>query len=193
MKARPHPILSLPSLLSLLCLLPLLSCRREPPPQELDAASPTRRARIFLIPLEEGATVPGDTAGCGGEIAAVEAELPVATPALAGSLGSLLDAGDAYKTAGYYNSLAHSPLRLERIERSAGVASIYLSGYLELGGRCDGPRALSQLTETAVQFRDVDRAQFFLDGQPLRELLASPHPPAPSSDPSLPPPPGEGE
>jgi hypothetical protein len=189
MKAgRPLALLSLASLLS----LSLLSCRREPPPQDLDAASPTRKARIFLIPLEEGAAVPGDTAGCGGELAAVEVELPVASPALAGSLGSLLDAGDAYTGAGYYNSLAHSPLRLEHIERSAGVASIYLSGYLELGGKCDGPRALSQLTETAIQFRDVDRAQFFLDGQRLRELLASPHPPAPSPDPSLPPAPGEG-
>lgn len=160
------------SVASLLSLLSLLSCRREVPLQDLAAGDTTRKARIFLISLAEGA-VPGAEAGCDGDVTAVEVELPAPSPALKGSLEALLAAGDGHTSAGFYNALAHSPLRLERVERTGGEARVHLSGYLELGGECDGPRALSQLTETAVQFRDVDRAELFLGGKPLRELLAT--------------------
>jgi hypothetical protein len=43
---------------------------------------------------------------------------------------------------------------------------------MEIGGECDSPRLLSQLTETATQFKDVDKAEVFLDGKPLAELLS---------------------
>jgi hypothetical protein len=39
-------------------------------------------------------------------------------------------------------------------------------------GECDRPRLLAQLTRTATQFSDVKRAEFFLDGKPLRDLLS---------------------
>ena len=49
---------------------------------------------------------------------------------------------------------------------------VYLTGYMELAGECDGPRLLEQLTRTAGQFTDVKRAELFLDGKPLGDLLA---------------------
>ncbi|HEY7213921.1 MAG TPA: GerMN domain-containing protein [Thermoanaerobaculia bacterium] len=160
------------SLLSLLSLLSFSACNRaDMPPQSLSAGARTRKARIFLVSIERGKAT-GPEIGCGGRLEALEVELPVPTPALQGSLEALLDAGQQHQNAGFYNSLANSPLRIERIERSGGKARIDLGGYLELGGECDGSRVLEQLTETATQFRDVTKAEFFLGGKPLRKLLS---------------------
>src|SRR6185295_6274369 len=121
----PAAILSLSSLLS---LPSLLGCHRSDPPLALDAGAQTRQARIFMIALDRGAAS-SPKAGCGGNAKAVEVELPVAAPALRGSLEALLAAGDRYESAGLYNSLAHSPLRLERLERTGAAVRIYLDGY----------------------------------------------------------------
>ena len=43
--------------------------------------------------------------------------------------------------------------------------------YVELAGGCENARMLAELTETALQFRDVSQVQFLLDGQPLRDLV----------------------
>ena len=165
----PLRILSLLSLLSLLSFS--TACNRADAPQSLTAGARTRKARIFLVTIERGKAT-GPEIGCGGRLEALEVELPVPTPALQGSLEALLDADQQYQNAGFYNSLANSPLKIERIERSGGRARIDLSGYLELGGECDGSRVLEQLTETATQFRDVTKAEFFLGGKPLKKLLS---------------------
>lgn len=151
----------------LLALLALLAgCSRAGgPPQRLAAAAMIRQARIHLVPVD-GAK------DCGDRTGTLEVELPASEPALWGSLHALLDAGRRYEGSGLYNALANSPLRVERVERSGSAARVYLTGYLELGGECDGSRALAQLTRTATQFSDVKTAEFFLDGKPLRGLLA---------------------
>lgn len=158
-------------MLPVVLLIALAGCKRSDAPLDLNAGARIRQARIFLISTRDG-KVAGPEVGCGGRAVPIEVELPAPAPALQGSLKALLEAGKRYEGAGLYNSLAHSPLRIERIERRGGSARIYLAGYLELGGECDSPRVLSQLTETATQFRDLKKAEFFLDGKPLRALLA---------------------
>ena len=146
----------------------LVGCgRTENAPQDVNATAKVRKARIFLISTDDKGPV-----GCGDSAVPMEADLPAPTPALWGSLETLLTAGNSYESAGFYNALANSPLRVQRIERSGPTARIYLTGYLEIGGACDSPRVLSQLTETATQFQDVDKAEIFLDGKPLEELLS---------------------
>jgi Sporulation and spore germination len=161
----------LPSLLSWLSLLSLVSaaCHHEDLPPNLAAGATTRKAHIFLISGEKRGKL---AVGCGDSTVPVEVELPAPRPALRGSLEALLAAGKSYENAGYTNALANSPLRLQRIERSPGRAEIYLSGYLELGGECDSSRVLSQLNATATQFRDLQKAEFFLEGKPLADLLS---------------------
>jgi hypothetical protein len=152
----------------LLLLVLLAGCGgTEKAPQDVNATTKVRKARIFLISTDDKGPV-----GCGDSAMPVEADLPAPTPALWGSLETLLTAGQRYESAGFYNALANSPLRVQRIERSGPTARIYLTGYLEIGGACDSPRVLSQLTETATQFQDVDKAEIFLDGKPLEELLS---------------------
>ena len=77
--------------------------------------------------------------------------------------------------SGLSNPLYSSNLALVRIERlgaDRGDARVYLKGYLELGDDCDNPRILAELQETALQFSDVSRVQFFLDERPLAQILS---------------------
>ena len=157
-----------------LCLLLILltGCfsRSGDTPRDVEAGQTVRRARIYLISI--GGKETGPKVGCGDTAVPVEVDLPLDSPALAGSLDALLDAGKRHETAGFYNALASSPLKVQRIDLSGGSARVDLTGYLEIGGECDGPRVLDQLTRTATQFSDVKSAELFLDGKPLRDLLS---------------------
>jgi hypothetical protein len=111
---------------------------------------------------------------CHDKAVPVEMDLPLAAPALEGALAGLFSlGGNPYDTrTGYYNALHASPLTVASIERHGAEAVVRLNGYLELDGPCDGRRALAQLTETVLQFPDVQHAQFYLGGKPLQEVLA---------------------
>lgn len=130
------------------------------------------RAPVFLIALEDGG-VEGRRLGCGDSAVPVEVTLARRGPALRGSLEALLAMRETWDTrTGFYNALHGSRLEIERIERAGPEVRVHLSGYLEIGDRCDRPRVLAQLTETAQQFDDVPRATFFLEGKPLAGLLS---------------------
>ena len=159
------------SLRNLALLALLAGCQASEEPQDVNATATIRKARIFLISLEDKGSA-GPEVGCGDSAVPVEVEMAAPMPALWGSLESLLTAGKRYESRGFYNALANSPLRVQKIERSGATARIYLAGYMEIGGACDSPRVLSQLTETATQFQDVDQAEIFLDGKPLADLLS---------------------
>lgn len=103
----------------------------------------------------------------------VEVTLARRGPALQGALEALLALRETWDArTGFYNALHGSRLEIDRIERAGPEVRVHLKGYLEIGGACDSPRVLAQLTETALQFRDVQRATFFLEGRPLAGLLS---------------------
>jgi hypothetical protein len=138
----------------------------------LQAASVTDKAPVFLIALEDGG-VEGRRLGCGDSAVPVEVTLARRGPALKGALEALLTLRETWDSrTGFYNALHGSRLELDRIERAGPEARIHLKGYLEVGDKCDSPRVLSQLTETALQFADVQRATFYLEGKPLAPLLS---------------------
>ena len=161
---------SLRWLLPAALLAGLTCCARSDSAQGLDAGTRTRKVRVFVIALNDKAA--GQAVGCGDSAVPLEMDLPSPQPALEGALTALLSLDERPQVQGLYNALAHSPLKIERIERSGPEVRVYLTGYVELGGECDSPRVLAQLTETALQFEDVQRAQFFLDGKPLQGLLS---------------------
>lgn len=139
---------------------------------DLSANSLTDRVQVYLIAPEDGGAL-GRKVGCSDSAVAVEVVLPKARPALEGSLEALFALESRYDgTSGLYNPLYASPLEIETIQRVGSEARIRLGGYVEIGDDCDGPRMLAQLTETALQFPDVQRVTFFLGDKPLRQLLA---------------------
>jgi hypothetical protein len=141
-------------------------------PEDMQADTQTERVRIFLIDREDGGVL-GRKDGCGGSAVPIEASLPHRMPALGGALETLLDLrGDAEDPrSGLYNALHASPLEVSRIERRGSELRVRLEGYLELGEKCDGERVLAQLTETALQFPDIQAVFFYLGDKPLREAL----------------------
>ncbi|MES1240752.1 MAG: GerMN domain-containing protein [Acidobacteriota bacterium] len=141
----------------------------------MQAGTVTDRGRVYLIALEGGGVdgVGGHRVGCGDSSVAIEVPLERRQAALAGSLDALLSMTGTYDDrSGLYNALHGSRLQVERIERSGAEVKVHLKGYLEIGGECDSPRVLAQLTETALQFPDVQRATFYLEGKPLSGLLS---------------------
>ncbi|HEX3553694.1 MAG TPA: hypothetical protein VIA62_10760 [Thermoanaerobaculia bacterium] len=161
---RPFPRLLLVLLAGLAC------CARRDSAQGLEAGSRTSKVQVYVIALNDH-SASGRAAGCGESAVPMEVDLPAPAPALQGALSALLTLQDGAETRGLYNALAHSPLKLDRIDRTGPEVRVYLSGYVELGSDCDGSRILSQLTATALQFHDLRHAQFFLDGKPLPEVL----------------------
>lgn len=155
-----------------LALLVVLSCNAGDSGASLSADSVSDRGRVYLIELEDGG-VNGRRIGCGDSAVAVEVALERRQAALQGSIEALLSMTETYDVrSGLYNALHASRLEVDRIERSGAEARVYLKGYLEIGGECDSPRVLAQLTETALQFPDVQRATFYLEGKPLSGLLS---------------------
>jgi hypothetical protein len=141
-------------------------------PEDMQADTQTERVRIFLIDREDGGVL-GRRDGCGGSAVPIETALPHQMPALGGALEALLDMrGDAEDPrSGLYNALHASPLEVSSIERRGAELRVRLEGYLELGEKCDGERVLAQLTETALQFPDIQAVFFYLGDKPLREAL----------------------
>jgi hypothetical protein len=141
--------------------------------KDLQADTPTERVRVFLIEREDGGIL-GRRTKCGDSAVPVEVRLPRRMPALGGALEALLDLrGDAEEPrSGLYNALHASPLHIANLQRRGGELRVRLEGYVELGDPCDGDRALTQLTETALQFPDIQAVFFFLGDKPLREALA---------------------
>jgi hypothetical protein len=170
------PKRSLPWLLPLVVLAGLTCCARRDSAQGLEAGTRTSKVQVYVIALhghDEGATTPGPaSAGCGGSAVPMDVDLPAPAPALEGALSALLTLQQNAEAKDLYNALAHSPLKIDRIDRTGPEVRVYLSGYVEIGGDCDGLRILAQLTRTALQFRDLQHAQFFLDGKPLQGVLS---------------------
>jgi len=96
--------------------------------------------------------------------------LPAALNALlAGSEGT----GPAGTASGseVYNALAGSRLKFLSGTFDGTTVTVYLAGALSLGGTCDVPRVEAQLTQTAVAAVGAIRAQIYVNGQPLTEVL----------------------
>jgi sporulation and spore germination protein len=157
-----------------LALLVVMSCNAGDSKVDPDmpAGTVTERARVYLVEKEDGG-VNGRRIVCGDSAVPVEVTLERREPALEGSLDALLSLTEPWDDrSGLYNALHGSRLEIERIDRSGAEVKVYLKGYLEIGEECDGQRILAQLTETALQYPDVQRATFYLEGKPLAGLLA---------------------
>jgi sporulation and spore germination protein len=172
-QSEPRTLRSAARWVGLTLLVGIACCSQGLRPTEgLKATSTTDRVRVFLIARKDLSDDDGK-GPCDAKPEPVEVTLPSEAPALEGSLEGLLSLGrDPYDTrSGLYNALHASPLMIEKIERRGPEALIRLKGYLELGSACDGKRALAQLTETVLQFPDVQRVQFYLEEKPLRDVL----------------------
>lgn len=135
----------------------------------------TTKVKIYLVALGDG-TVSGPTTdqiGCGDTVVGVDREVPYTPAPLRAALTELLSLHDRnYGESGLYNSLYRSHLSIDSLAIDKGIATIKLVGTHQLGGVCDNPRFEAQLIRTALQFPSVTKAEYFINGVALKNVLS---------------------
>lgn len=111
--------------------------------------------------------------GCNDSLVALRAGTPWTGEPLAGALSRLLGPTDAVASAaGLYNALAASKLGYVSGYWDGTTVVVNLSGQLNPGGVCDNPRIEAQLTHTVVAATGASRAEIYIDGRSLTDILS---------------------
>lgn len=132
----------------------------------------------YFVLLDDGGNN-GVRFGCNDSLVGVDQARPAGKDPLPAAMNALLAAGNGASLpasdipAGreIYNALAGSRLKFLSGSFDGTTVTVYLSGALSLGGVCDVPRLEAQLTQTALAAVGAVRAQVYLNGRPLAEVL----------------------
>ncbi len=133
-------------------------------PGELPAGTP-----VYFVSLDDGGTT-GVRFGCNDSLVAVFHSPGAAEEPLRSSLDILLGGGDP--PAGLYNALGNSDVEYVSAYFDGTTVVVNLTGNLRPGGVCDLPRLEAQLTHTAVSAVGASRAEIYVDGQRLADILS---------------------
>ncbi len=128
--------------------------------------------KIYLVAVGDNG-VSGPVIGCGDSLVAVDVAVKPTVAVLRAALNELLSIKTGtYGQTGLYSALHQSNLQIDNLYIQNGLASIYLTGDLLLGGTCENPRVEEQLKATALQFSTVQNVEIFINGVPLNEVLS---------------------
>ena len=131
-----------------------------------------QKVKIVLVALNDNGKS-GRAIGCNDSAVAVDADVPESPKPIGAALGRLLELrGTGYGQSGLYNALGNSQLRVAETDNVNGRVIVKLAGELQLGGVCDGPRAVAQIQDTVTQFGWSKNAVITVNGAPL-ETIAS--------------------
>jgi hypothetical protein len=106
--------------------------------------------------------------GCGDSL--VPVTVPVgSTPALLkAALQELFEGKQQFiGQSGLMNALYQSNLSVDSAVISNGIATVKLSGQVQLGGVCDDPRFVNQIKQTILQFPAITTANVFINNRTL--------------------------
>ncbi|CAN7579922.1 GerMN domain-containing protein [Arthrobacter sp. LjRoot14] len=123
---------------------------------------------VYFVALDDGGST-GVRFGCNDSLVAVFHSTAAAEEPLRAALGVLLGSGDS--PAGLYNSLHNSTLDYVSAYFDGTTVVVNLTGTIRPGGTCDLPRLEAQLTHTAVSAVGAARAEIYVDGQRLADVL----------------------
>lgn len=137
-----------------------------------NTATGTQTVQIFLVALE--GNQPGvEQIGCGDQMVAVDVVIQPTVAVLRAAITELLAVdSEYYGQSGLYNALHQSDLEIDSLGLQNGLASVYLTGDLIMGGTCDTPRIQAQLEQTALQFSTVNQVKFYINGTLLEDYLS---------------------
>ena len=142
------------------------------PPMPPSPAPTQNMVKVFLIAVNDNGQT-GAPVGCGDSAVPAQVEITPTAGTLKAALTALLSIKDQfYGQSGLYNALYQSNLQLESASIVNGIASVYLSGALSMGGECDTPRVQAQLEQTILQFPNVTKAAIFVNGKSLQDVLS---------------------
>ncbi|TLM84052.1 hypothetical protein FDW83_08360 [Pseudarthrobacter sp. NamE2] len=130
----------------------------------------------YYVLLDDGGSN-GVRFGCNDSLVGMDAENVAADEQLPAAFNALLTGSEGTGPAGaasgseVYNALAGSRLKFLSGTFDGTTVTVYLAGALSLGGTCDVPRVEAQLTQTAVAAVGAIRADIYINGEPLTEVL----------------------
>ena len=126
-----------------------------------------QEVNIYLVSLE-GTNREGKAFGCNDKLTAVSKTVKVENTPLESAITELLAATDTEELKNYVKGFQ---LMLFQVTIAGGVGDVYLNGELAINGVCDIPRIREQLNETAKQFTELKRVNFYINTQPLEKYL----------------------
>jgi hypothetical protein len=156
---------------------PITTLPKEAPTDSLPISQePEANYKLYLIALEDKG-LNGKEIGCEDSVVGVESKKPqtlISTEQkLTAAYNELLSLGKEDSESGFSNFLTGGTLKLDTVKIDAqGKATIKFSGKVPLAGVCDHPRIENQLTETALQFTDINNVDIFINNQSLKDFLS---------------------
>ncbi|MDP9694033.1 UNVERIFIED_ORG: hypothetical protein J2X79_001585 [Arthrobacter globiformis] len=125
---------------------------------------------VYYVALDDGGAS-GVRFGCNDSLVAVhQADSSVSEP-LQAAMSRLLSGPGAPPASGLYNALSASSLQYVSGYLDGTTVVVNLTGAVQPGGVCDLPRIEAQLTHTAVTAVGAVRAEIYVNGVPLAEVL----------------------
>lgn len=123
---------------------------------------------VYFVAVDDGGTT-GVRFGCNDSLVAVYHPASPQEEPLQASLRTLL--GDD-SPAGLYNALEDSTLEYVSAYFDGTTVVVNLTGSINPGGECDIPRVEAQLTHTAIAAVGAARAEIYVDGRSLADVLS---------------------
>jgi hypothetical protein len=128
----------------------------------------------YYVLLDDGGSN-GVRFGCNDSLVGVARTSPGGKEPLPAAVGALLEepkeAVPSKPAPEVYNALSNSDLKFLSGSFDGTTVTVYLAGALRLGGVCDVPRVEAQLTQTAVAAVGAVRAEIYVNGRGLAEVL----------------------
>lgn len=144
--------------------------------QNSGTTATTRIVNMYVVALDDNGRN-GELIGCGDSLVPLQREVSVTSSstqaAMYAALSILLSNNhQTLEEGAYYNALYQSNLDIESVTVTNGVATVRLVGEIALSGVCDNPRFEAQLQQTVLQFSGVESAQFFVNGEILKDVVS---------------------
>ncbi len=137
---------------------------------DLFGPAETQTATVFFVETDDE----GNPVGCGDPpLVGVEVSFSAEVDPIFGALTALFAFDEM--TVGddeLYNALYQSDLTGVSVFVEDGHATVDITGTYAVGGVCDEPRFVDQITETVLNFDTVTTAEIFINDVPLEDLFS---------------------
>lgn len=141
----------------------LFSCSKN----ESESRVIEQDVKIYLVALE-GSELPGKMFGCNDILVTEEIKISAERSVLEATFYELVN----FKSTGELINFVKGPgLMLVQVTVARGIADVYLTGDFEISGACDIIRIKEQIYETAKQFTEYTKINFYIKNETLENYL----------------------
>ncbi|MBI1936575.1 MAG: GerMN domain-containing protein [Ignavibacteriales bacterium] len=145
----------------------LVNCGKS---EELKEEPKEQSVQIYLTALQ-GSKLNGKVIGCNDKLIGIERKIIVERSPIETAINQLIMEKPA-EVEELRNFVKGPQLMLVQVTIAAGIADVYLTGDFDISTVCDISRIQEQLYETAKQFTDLKKVNFFINNQTLENYLS---------------------